>query len=109
MRGCGYSGLLEMSSRNPSVSTPSPLRVASGRVVKKYQRIRAFSAELDRGYCLQAQLQSAAFRSSYVLGSHVAQYLPNQLRFGRDRDRGRTVPITGLGHGPARLVFYACA
>ena len=30
-----------MSSRSPSVSTPSPLRVASGRVVKKYQRIRA--------------------------------------------------------------------
>ena len=91
-----------MSSRSPSVSTPSPLRVASGRVVKKYQRIRAFSAELDRGYCLQAQLQSAAFRSSYVLGSHVAQCLPNQLRFGRDRDRGRTVPryrgtCTGLG------------
>ena len=27
----------------------------------------------------------------------MAQYLPNQLRFGRDRDRGRTVPITGLG------------
>ena len=55
-----------MSSRSPSVSTPLPLRVASGRVVKKYL---AFSAELDRGYCLQAQLQSAAFRSSYVLGS----------------------------------------
>ena len=86
-----------MSSRSPSVSTPSPLRVASGRVVKKYYRIRAFSAVLDRGYCLQAQLQSAAFRSSYVLGSHVAQCLPNQLRFGRDRDRGRSVPITGLG------------
>ena len=77
-----------MSSRNPSVSTPLPLHVASGRVVKKYQRIRAFSAELDRGYCLQAQLQSAAFRSSYVLGSHVAQCLPNQLRFGCDRDHG---------------------
>ena len=50
--------------------------------MKKYQRIRAFSAELDRGYCLQAQFQSAAFRSNYVLGSHVAQCLPNQLRFG---------------------------
>ena len=81
-----------MSSRSPSVSTPSPLRVAPGRVVKKYYRIRAFSAELDRGYCLQTQLQSAAFRSSYVLGSHMAQCLPNQLRFGCDRDRGRSVP-----------------
>ena len=63
---------------------------------------------LDRGYCLQAQLQSAAFRSSYVLGSHVAQCLPNQLRFGRDRDRGRTVPRYRL-LGWARLVFCACA
>ena len=89
-----------MSSRSPSVSTPSPLRVASGRVVKKYQRIRAFSAELDRGYCLQAQLQSAAFQSSYVLGSHVAQCLPNQLRFGRDRDADVRYRGTDCWAGP---------
>ena len=108
-----------MSSRSPSVSTPSPLRVASGRVVKKYLlnhsllalllafqwqhlSLLAFSAELDRGYCLQAQLQSAAFRSSYVLGNHVAQCLPNQLRFGRDRYRRHTVPGTDCWSGPDR-------
>ena len=33
--------------RSPLVSTPSPLPVASGRVIKKYQRIRARSSPLS--------------------------------------------------------------
>ena len=84
---------LEMSSRSPSVSTPSPLRVASGRVVKKYQRIRAL---LDRGYCLQAQLQSAAFRSSYVPRSSMITKSAALWSRSRPRRYGTAVPITGL-------------